>query len=118
MLSLTINLKFFVREMVSHYVLVKWFFSAEVFEYHSKIKYKEKYQARHYASILLDERHVEEANVSFSSWSEVDQDLNKVPFMFSKYFSSVPTFLFLLAPCEKGRFTCQKAQNQFLSERK
>lgn len=40
MLSLTISLKFFVREMVCHYV--RWFLSAEVFEYHSKIKNKKK----------------------------------------------------------------------------
>lgn len=42
MLLLTISLKFFARNMGFHYVLVQWFLSAEVFEYHSKIKNKEK----------------------------------------------------------------------------
>lgn len=52
------------------------------------------------------------------SHSQLDLDLNNIPFMFSRYSSPVSTFLFLLAPWEKGNFTCQQAQNQFLSARK
>lgn len=45
-------------------------------QYNNKKVFK-NCQVRPYAPILLDERHVEEANDSFTSWSELGWDLNK-----------------------------------------
>lgn len=81
-------------------VSVLWFFhagelQAELLSTNIIIKVFKNCQAKPCAPILLDERHAEEENVSFTSWSELGQDLNK----YLSYFPDIPLPFPLFSSC-------------------